>query len=111
MNKLGELRRMAMDELEKLSERGLSPNTAEVAKNYASLICKLDCIEEACGGEHDRSYSNGTDHGYSRRRDSMGRYSRDGGYSNHKSELERIIEESDLRPETKQVLRQMLERG
>ncbi len=118
MSKLNELKRMAKEELEKFADRGLSTQTVEVAKNLASLICKLDCIEMQDDGRSDRrGYSEyypdrmgGIGRpAYAQRRDSMGRYARD-GYSYHGGELERAIEGSGLREDTKRELKRILEK-
>ena len=78
--KLYKLRDAAMQELEGMGDR-LDRGSVEVAKNLASLICKLDCI---------------TDQGYSR--DYSRRYSRedarDDGYS-YGSAVDRLRERVD----------------
>ena len=111
MGKLNELKRMAREELENFADRGLSTQTVETAKNLASLVCKLDCIEQ---GDYSQYYRYNDGMGgigmpaYSQRRDSMGRYASDGGYSYHGGELERAIDGSGLNEETKRELKRLL---
>lgn len=117
MGKLNELKRMAREELENFADRGLSTQTVETAKNLASLVCKLDCIEQGEYGQYSRRdypdyrYNDGMGGigmpAYSQRRDSMGRYAGDGGYSYH-GELERAIDGSGLNEETKRELKRIL---
>lgn len=114
MSKLNDLKRLARDELEKFADRGLSAQTAETAKNLASLICKLDCIEQQDGDGYSRregyAYHGEQGESYSRRRDSMGRYARSSDYSYHGDELTRAIDEANLHPEAKRELKAILER-
>lgn len=120
MGKLNELKRMAREELENFADRGLSTQTVETAKNLASLICKLDSIEQGDYSQYSRRdypdyrYNDGMGGigmpAYSQRRDSMGRYARDGGYSYHSGELERAIDGSGLNEETKRELKRILEK-
>lgn len=118
MGKLNELKRLATEELEKFADRGLSTQTVETAKNLASLICKIDCIEQGERSQYSRRerpeyYNDGMGRGetsaYAQRRDSMGRYSGHDGYSYHSGELERAIDESGLREDAKRELKRMLE--
>lgn len=118
MGKLNELKRLAKEELENFADRGLSTQTVETAKNLASLICKLDCIEQGDYSQYSRRdypdyrYNDGMGGigmpAYSQRRDSMGRYAGDGGYSYHGGELERAIDGSGLNEETKRELKRIL---
>nr|DAT88030.1 MAG TPA: hypothetical protein [Caudoviricetes sp.] len=118
MGKLNELKRMAREELENFADRGLSTQTVETAKNLASLVCKLDCIEQGEYNQYSRRdypdyrYNDGMGGigmpAYSQRRDSMGRYARDGDYSYHSGELERAIDGSGLNEETKRELKRLL---
>ena len=121
MGKLKELKRLAMEELENFADHGLSTQTVGTAKNLASLICKIDCIEQQSEYNQysrrdypDYRYNDGMGGigmpAYSQRRDSMGRYSRDGGYSYHGGELERAIDGSGLNEETKRELKRILDK-
>lgn len=118
MGKLKELKRLAMEELEKFADRGLSTQTVGTAKNLASLICKIDCIEQGEYNQYSRrdypDYRCNDGMGgigmpaYSQRRDSMERYAGDGNYSYHGGELERAIDGSGLNEETKRELKRLL---
>ena len=89
MNALHNLKDMLCRELEKFGERGdLTAGSLSTIDTLAHALKNLDKVIEAKeydGGSYRgmRSYDDGPDGGrYSNRRDSMGRYSRDGyGYS------------------------------
>lgn len=97
MGKLNELKRLAMEELENFADRGLSTQTVGTAKNLASLICKIDCIEQQSEyNQHSRG-----DYPDYRHNDGMGgigmpAYSqrRDGAELNEETrrELKRILD-------------------
>lgn len=130
MDKLYELKDRLCKELEQYAGRELSSGSLDVvhklsgaAKNLGKLI---QMCEEAEDGYSGRSYANriGVEPGrdmrsyesgasYRRRRDSMGRYSREGGYSRHGDAAERLRDMMDdapteqLRRELDRIARQM----
>lgn len=83
MHKLHDLKEMLCKELEKYgSKNELTAGSLDVVDKLAHAIKNIDKILEADGGE----YSNATPYmrgnrSYARRRDAMGRYSRDDGYA------------------------------
>lgn len=91
-----ELRKMLCAELEKITKKGeLSAGSLDVVDKLTHSIKSIDTIMAM----EDAGYSNG--YSYARKRDSMGRYSREGrmyddrGYSRHdaKEELARELKE------------------
>lgn len=87
MKELKELRDLLCDELKDYGKKGeLSAGSLSTIDTIAHAVKNLDKIIE-CGegysGYYPYSYDDGMGRGsYARRRDSMGRYSRD-GYSRH----------------------------
>lgn len=111
--KLYRLRDIAMKELEGMTERGMDRASIETAKNLASLVCKIDCItgQEPCDKDgYSERYSR--EGGYSTKRDSMGRYARDDGYSygGVADKLREMIDSGRLDSETKNDLHRILSR-
>nr|DAV53642.1 MAG TPA: hypothetical protein [Caudoviricetes sp.] len=108
--KLYKLRDAAMQELEGMGDR-LDRGSVEVAKNLASLICKLDCItDQGYSRDYSRRYSR--EDGYSNRRDSMGRYARDDGYSYGSAvdRLRELVDSQGIDLDTKNDLHRILTR-
>ena len=86
MKYLEELKEMLCEELEKVGKKGeLSAGSLETVHKLTDTIKnlgKIEMLEEQSGGyshESDNSYARGR--GRNAKRDSMGRYSREGGYS------------------------------
>ena len=112
MHKLHELKEKLIEEMEAYSENGkYSKEDVEAIKYLSSAvdhICNIidRCEEEEYSGNmmpmggmsyrDDRSYARGR--GRSARRDSMGRYSREGGYSraenDFRAELQELMHEA-----------------
>ena len=108
MNAIYELKDRLCDELDSIARSGkLDMNILEKADKLAGTayhLSKLAAAEEEYsgrsyrGGSYRGSYDDGSYDGYSnrRRRDSMGRYARD-GYSRHedgmREKLQRMIDE------------------
>lgn len=78
MHKMEELRDMLCEELDKLTKKGeLSAGSLDVIDKLTHSIKSIDTIMAM----EDAGYSNEGGYSYARRRDSMGRYSRnDGSY-------------------------------
>nr|DAG18182.1 MAG TPA: hypothetical protein [Caudoviricetes sp.] len=112
MEKLYKLRESAMKELEGMGDRGLDRGSAETAKNLASLVCKLDCIMDQGGYSRDGYARRYYDGGYSNRRDAMGRYARDDGYSygGISDKLRELIDNQGIDLDTKSDLHRILTR-
>lgn len=86
MKYLEELKEMLCEELEKIGKKGeLSAGSLETVHKLTDTIKnlgKIEMLEEQSGGyshESGNSYARGR--GRNAKRDSMGRYSREGGYS------------------------------
>lgn len=100
MNELEKLKQMLCKELEEYGSKGeMSTGTLEVVDKLAHAVKNLDKIIEAYDGEYSgRYYADGMGGvNYSRRRDSMGRYSRRYGYSRHgdlADELRNLMEDA-----------------
>ena len=78
MQKMEELRDMLCEELDKITKKGeLSAGSLDVVDKITHSIKSIDTIMAMNG--YSNGYSNRNS--YARRRDSMGRYSRDYGYS------------------------------
>ena len=78
MKELHELKEKLIDELKEYSKRDLSGSTLDAVDKLAHAtknLCKIIDDEDYSGSYPYDSYR-----GYSRKRDSMGRYSRDGLY-------------------------------
>ena len=105
MHKLYELKEMLCDELEEYGSKGkLDVGSLDVVDKLAHAVKNIDKIIEAYEGDE---YSNAMTGGrgnamggsYARgrrgnvRRDSMGRYSREGGYSRAENDFRMELEE------------------
>lgn len=118
MKKMEEIREMLCEELDKIAERGeISASSLDMVDKLTHSIKSIDTIMAMNGysndyrymeGDNDRSYERGGNSyarggnrgGGSRRRDSMGRYSRDHySYNDHKEhvirQLEDMMEDAD----------------
>lgn len=73
------------DELSKIEEKGLTTGNLDTAYKLIDMYKDLKTVEgmEDYNRDNSYSYDNGNSYG-GRRRDSMGRYSRDDGYSRAK---------------------------
>jgi len=122
MEQLYDLKKKLTKELEKYGERDLSSGSLDVVYKMSSAIkniCKIlesDEDESSGYGMSRRSYDGGSsmDGGYSGRRgrDSMGRYTRDGGsyrsygYSYHGNlakKLEQLANEAENEQERREI--------
>lgn len=91
MHKLYELKDKLMRELEDYSENGkFSKDDVEAIKYITSAIDHICNISEAEG--YSGRYMGGRSYTDARRRDSMGRYSRDGYAYDFKADLEDLME-------------------
>lgn len=99
MHKLHELKEKLMRELEDYSENGkFSKEDVEAIKYISSAIdhiCNIVDDEEGYSGRYmdGRTYTMGG-RSYARRRDSMGRYSRDGYAYDFKADLEELMQDA-----------------
>ena len=93
MHALYELKDILMSELEEYGKKGdLSAGSLEIVDKLCHAIKNLDKIIWCC---EDDGYSNRNSYyddmkGYSRKRDSRGRYSSRSGYSRHGNLAERV---------------------
>lgn len=88
MKELYELKEKLCDELKSYGKKEMSAGSLDVVDKLAHTVKNLDKIID--------NYDEGESH-YSRRRDSMGRYSRERGYSYHDDmihELRNLMEDS-----------------
>lgn len=119
-----ELRKMLCAELDKLTKKGeLSAGSLDVIDKLTHSIKSIDTIMamEDAGYSNEGGYSYARSRGRNAKRDSMGRYSRDGGfyngsydgsyergYSRHDAKEELAMELKDLKrdadPETAQMI-------
>ena len=122
---LYDLKEMLLKELDKYSKGELNPNSVEWVdklSHAAKNICKLieDCEEEEYSGADRRSYDDrsydgrrgsydGRGASYRRRRDSMGRYSRE-GYSRHGDMVSQLRELAEQAPDdrTREEMERMI---
>lgn len=120
MQEIMELKEMLMDELSKFGSKGdLSAGDLEVVDKLAHAIKNLCKIVDEDKGHSRRSYyeDGGASYrrGMSGRRDSRGRYARDGGgsmyYRNADEFIEQMEELMDAAPneQIKQQMRQMMQ--
>ena len=84
MHKMEELRKMLCDELEDTTKRGeLNPSSLDAIDKLTHSIKSIDTIMAMAGYSNEGSYGHSYEGSYARgryaNRDSMGRYSRDGG--------------------------------
>ena len=114
MHKMEELRDMLCEELDKLTKKGeLSAGSLDVIDKLTHSIKSIDTIMAM----EDAGYSNESGYSYARRRDSMGRYSRDDGmsyrrdrgYSRHDAKEELAMELKDLKRESDHETAQMID--
>lgn len=101
MRELYELRDKLCNELKKYSGKELSKDSLEVVDTLAHATKNLDKIIDSYEEEENESYgysnrmsreSYSRGRGRNAKRDSMGRYSRDNGYSRHGNHVEQLRE-------------------
>ena len=83
MKSLYELEEMLCDELDEIVGKGeLSAGSLDVVHKLTDTIKNIDKIEMLEDDGYSEDYEGGSSYrrGRGRKRDSMGRYSRDGGY-------------------------------
>ena len=122
MHELHELKEMLCDELDKITKKGeLSAGSLDAVDKLTHSIKSIDTIIAMEGySEDDMMNNRGGSYARGRKRDSMGRYSRDnyvrgsynrGGYSrdeeieNLKMELHEILENAGSEEERKMIRR------
>lgn len=103
MKALHEIREMICDELDKLAEHGeLTAGSLETVDKLTHSLKSIDTIIAMDGGGYSRDgrpYYDGGNSYARRKRDSMGRYSRDGmrgGYSRESSKEHMISELEEM---------------
>ena len=100
MHKLHELREMLMEELNKCASKGeLSAGSLDIVDKLTHAVKSIDTIlamEESGYSRDDYSYARGR--GRYAKRDSMGRYSGEGGYSRDGDFREMLEEAMDNAP-------------
>lgn len=105
MHELYELKEALMNELEEYGSKEMTAGSLDVVDKLTHTVKNLDKIIEKCEEEEysgrsyargrgrssyargGRSYDDGNNMSYARRRDAMGRYSRNGRYSMGNDEL------------------------
>lgn len=82
MHKMEELKEMLCEELDKITKKGeLSAGMLDVVDKLTHSIKSIDTIMAMAEAEGEGGYSGARGRGRNARRDSMGRYSREGGSS------------------------------
>lgn len=110
MHELYELKRMLCDELKEYGKKGeLSAGSLSTIDTLAHAVKNLDKIIEAYDSEYSgRSYryDDGMYRGrsYARRRDSMGRYSRDDGFAEELRELMKDAPDETVRQKLQKLI-------
>jgi len=101
MRELYELKDKLCNELKKYSGKELSKESLEIVDTLAHAAKNLDKIIDSYEEEENESYgysnrmsreSYARGRGRNAKRDSMGRYSRDNGYSRHGNHIEQLRE-------------------
>ena len=83
MNELHELKDMLCDELKKYGKKDMTAGSLDVVDKLSHTIKNLDKIIKSESEGYSGAYMPYRGGNSYARRDSMGRYSRDGGYSRH----------------------------
>ena len=108
MHKLEELREMLMKELEECTKKGLSSNSLDIIDKLTHSIKSIDTIMAM--GDYSQDSGNSYRRSYRRGRDSMGRYSRDGGSYGDGSYARNSYEQGYSRDNREDEIRELKER-
>jgi len=108
MHEMYELKEMLCDELQKITKKGeLSAGSLDAVDKLTHSIKSIETIMAMDGYSNDGEYMMNEGGSYARRRDSMGRYSRDNSYArgDRRGGYSRDDEMEELKADLHEMLR------